>query len=112
MDTLLINGDFAPGSTGKPKAADGTAELFQRAMIRLNVPLGGFAYDASLGSRLHTLSTADPELETKALAAAQEALRPIGAVTAAGVCRLSGTPETITVRCVCGEEEREIEVKL
>ena len=55
MDTALANGDFQLDSNGRPKQIGGVQELLQRAMIRLNVPLGSFAYDTALGSRLQTL---------------------------------------------------------
>lgn len=112
MDTLLVNGDFAPGSNGLPKSVGGTRELFQRAMIRLNVPLGALDYDASLGSRLHGLNPTDADFETEALAAAQEALRPLTGISAVGVRLVQNTPPTVAVGCVCGEEQMEIEVKL
>jgi hypothetical protein len=112
LDTLLVNGDFAPGSNGLPRPVIGTRELFQRAMIRLNVPFGAFDYDASLGSRLHGLNPADTGFETQALAAAQEALRPLTGVSAVSVRLVQGTPPAVAVECVCGEEHMEIEVKL
>ncbi len=110
MDTALANGDFSLGSNGRLKQIGGTGELFQRAAICLKVPLGGFVYDASLGSRLHTLKTDDPGFTAKALALAQEALRPIAAVTAEGV--RCPQPSLLAVQVSCRGESTEIEVKL
>lgn len=112
MDTALKNGDFELGPNGRPKSVGGVRELFQRAEIRLRVPLGGFVYDPLLGSRLRGLDPADPELEAKALAAAQETLRPLPAVTVFGVRRILGEPPAVSVRCGCAGETKEIEVEL
>lgn len=87
MDTALANGDFKPGSNGLPKKIDGTAELFQRAMIRLSVPLGTFSYLPMLGSRLRGLNPNSADFSVRATAAAQEALRQLPAVTVTGVRR-------------------------
>ncbi len=109
MDTALENGDFALGSNGRLKQICGTQELFQRAAIRLNVPLGSFAYDAEFGSRLHALREDDPNYLGKALAAAQEALLPLSAVTAEEVRRPE--PGVLMVQVACQGESMEIEVK-
>lgn len=112
MDTALSNGDFSPGSNGLPRQLSGTQELFQRAMIRLSVPLGNLDYDAALGSRLHGLNPSDADFLAKAAAAAQEALCPLPGITAKNVRVSSQSPPTVTVTCVYGEEQKEIEVKL
>lgn len=112
MDTALTNGDFAPGSNGRPQQIQGTREILQRAMIRLNVPIGGFDYDAALGSRLHTLNVNDADINAKALVMAQEALRPLSSVAVAGVKLLSAEPPAIAVQLNCGGENAEIEVRL
>lgn len=109
MDTALSNGDFSPGSNGLPRQLTGKQELFQRAMIRLSVPLGSLDYDAALGSRLNP---SDADFPAKAAAAAQEALRPLPGVTVKNVRVSSQSPPAVTVTCVCGEEQKEIEVKL
>jgi hypothetical protein len=110
MDTALVGGDFARGSNGRVKQIGGTQELLQRAAIRLNVPPGGFVYDASLGNKLYTLKADDPGFTEKALALAQEALRPLSAVTAEGV--RCPEPAVLAVQVSCRGKSAEIEVKL
>jgi phage gp46-like protein len=90
----------------------GEQELLQRAMIRLNVPLGGFDYDAELGSRLHTLKTDDADFSEKAVAMAQEALRQLAEVTVAGVRRPADQPGTVMIQVSYNGKTEEIEVKL
>lgn len=111
MDTALANGDFSVGSNGRPKQIGGTQELFQRAQIRLNVPLGSFVYDASLGSRLHELKADDSGLSEKALSMAQEALRVLPQV-AAESSKCSGEPLVAVFQLRCGGETAEIEVRI
>lgn len=110
MDTALKNGDFSTGSNGRPKQIGGILELLQRAMIHLNVPLGGFVYDTSLGSRLYTLETDDTDFTAKAVAMAQEALLPVPMVTVTGVT--CPEPKTALVQVECRGENAEIEVNL
>ena len=62
MDTALAGGDFSLGANGLPRGISGEEELLQRAAIRLRVPLGRFAFQPTLGSRLYTLR---PETEDK-----------------------------------------------
>lgn len=111
MDTALANGDFSLGSNGRPKQIGGAKELFQRAEIRLNVPLGSFVYDASLGSRLHELKVSDSGLSEKALSMAQEALRVLPQVTAESA-KCSGEPLAAVFQLRCGGETAEIEVRI
>ncbi len=110
MDTALANGDFAVGSNGRPKQISGAQELFQRAAVRLNVPLGSFAYDASLGSRLHELKAGDGGLNEKALSMAQEALRILPLVTVESA-ECSEEPLTAVFQLSCNGEETKMEVK-
>lgn len=112
MDTALINGDFTLAPNGRPKQIDGVQELLQRAAIRLNVPLGGFVYDAKLGSRLHSLKTGDDSMNAKALEMAQEALKPLPQLTVAGTVCSSGEPWTVKVALSYSGGAAEIEVKL
>ena len=60
MDTALLNGDFKL-SAGIPEILTGQGVLLQRAALLAGVSRGGFVYDPSLGSRLHTLTADDPE---------------------------------------------------
>ncbi len=112
MDTALENGDFRLGPNGRPVWIAGEQELIQRAMIRLNVPLGGFDYDAALGSRLHTLKTDDADFCEKAVVMAQEALRQLAEFTVAGVRRPAEEPGTVMVQLSYNGKTAEIEVKL
>lgn len=112
MDTALENGDFRLGLNGRPERISGEQELLQRAMIRLNVPLGSFDYDAALGSRLHTLKTDDADFNEKAVAMAQEALRQLAEVTVSGVRRSADKPGTVMVQLSYNGRTAEIEVKL
>lgn len=84
MDTALKDGGFCAAANGRPYRIGGTNEIFQRAKIRLTVPLGSFCFDPALGSRLHTLTGEEPDPDAAALLYAQEALRPLSGVAAAG----------------------------
>jgi phage gp46-like protein len=112
VDTALEDGDFRLDSNGRPKQIGGVQELLQRAMIRLNVPLGSFAYDTALGSRLHTLQTDDVSCSTKAIAMAQEALRQLPEVTVEGANCSTQEPGIITIQLGYDEKTTEMEVKL
>lgn len=111
MDTALANGDFSPASNGRAAAIGGKEELFQRAAIRLIVPLGGFACDPSLGSRLHTLKADTEERDEKALAFAQEALRKLPQVSAVSAVCSAQEPISVQVGVQYGGETRVIEVR-
>ena len=112
MDTALANGDFALGSNGRVKQVGGMQELLQRAMIRLNVPLGSFVYDPALGSQLHTLKINDANFSAKGIVLAQEALRQLTQFTVEGVRCCEAEPPTIAVTLSYGGNTAEIEVKL
>lgn len=112
MDTALINGDFKVSSNGRPEQIDGTQELLQRAAIRLNVPLGSFVYDAQLGSRLHSLKAEDDALNAKALAMAQEALKPLPQLTVESVSCAVGEPVVVMVQLSYSGGNAAIEVKI
>lgn len=111
MDTALMNGDFLLGFNGRPQKIQGAQELLQRAALRLKVPLGSFAYDPSLGSRLHELNPGDSGLNEKALTMVQEALRVLPQVTVEHT-ECSENPLTVMVALGCGGEKAEIEVKI
>lgn len=87
MELLIENGDYVRGPGGVLQTVSGTDALFQRAAMRLGTRLGEFAYDADLGSELHTLSPESPDHDRRALAMAREALStlPEVAVLAASV---------------------------
>jgi hypothetical protein len=112
VDTALESGDFCVGSNGRLKQIGGEQELLQRAMIRLNVPLGSFDYDATLGSRLYTLKADDADCSIKAVAMAQEALRQLPELTVAGVTSSAADPSATEVQLSYSGKTNEIEVKL
>lgn len=75
MDTLISGGEHRLDSRGLPVGIFGIEEVVQQAMIRLSVKRGSIPYDKELGSRLYQLVEQGEELDSKALAAAKEALR-------------------------------------
>lgn len=111
MDTKLENGDFSLGSNGRPQAVSGAGELLQRAKIRLTVPLGSFACNPELGSRLYTLTGNEPDRDARALSMAQDALRLLPQLEAESARYVPGSPPSVAVSVRCGAELDEIEVK-
>lgn len=86
MDTLLVRGDHFLDGRGLPVTLTGSAELIQRALIRLSVRRGSFSLDPSLGSELHRLPGARLDImERLALSYAQEALLPMAGVSVSQV---------------------------
>ena len=113
MDTVLENGDFKLGENGYPYVSGGETELFQRAAIRLKVPLGGFALDAKLGSKLRTLKNEkEASRAGKALSLAQEALRSLPQVSAEKAEYIPGDSPYVTVTVKCADDIREIKVNI
>lgn len=112
MDLKLSGGDFAVDENGKPETISGAEELFQRAAIRLTVPLGAFACGPALGSRLHTIGASAPLREEKAFSAAQEALQNMPQIAVKGAAYPDGDPLKVRITLECGGEDRELEVKL
>jgi hypothetical protein len=112
MDLELTGGDFAVDKKGRPKTVTGAEELFQRARIRLAVPLGSFACNPSLGSRLHTLTAGTPLREEKALSMAQEALRGLPQLEAVGASFPEGDPPRVKITLNYSGISRDMEVKL
>lgn len=112
MDTALKNGDFLPGSNGRPKQIGGERELLQRAAIRLKIPLGSFMYDPQLGSRLYELKAGGSELNARAFTMAQEALRSLPQVTVESAACSETQPLKAVFQLCCGDEKSEIEVNL
>lgn len=112
MDTAIANGDFSPGANGRPRAISGAEEKFQRAAIRLTVPRGAFCYDASLGSRLGTLTGQEDDPDGRALFYAQEALGEMTDVTVQSAQYLAGDAPSVRVSLLCGGQQKEIEVKI
>ena len=112
MDTKLENGDFALGSNGRPQTVSGTVELIQRAKIRLTVPLGTFAGNPELGSRLYTLTGNEPDRDARALSMAQDALRLLPQLEAKSAQFIPGGPPSVKIGLLFEQEIYEIEVKL
>lgn len=111
-DTAIADGDFLPGSNGRPEKISGVRELFQRAEILLTVPRGGFAYDPDLGSRLSELKNKGADPEGRALSFVQEALRRLPQVTAERAVFTPGDEPFVTVTLTCGTQKKEVPVKL
>lgn len=112
MDLKLSGGDFVAGENGKPQTVLGKEELFQRAEIRLTVPLGSFSCNPGLGSRLHTLKEDTPLKNEKALSMAQEALKTLTQVTVTGAEYTGGETPCVKVTLRYAGEERELEVQV
>lgn len=112
MDLKLSEGDFLTDENGRPKTVTGAEELFQRAKIRLSVPLGSFACNPQLGSRLHTLTADTPLREEKAISMAQEALRNLPQLTVEGAVFQEGNPSKVIITLNYGGECRNVEVQL
>lgn len=112
MDTAISGGDFALGANGRPKTAEGAEELFQRATIRLTVPLGAFPCNPALGSRLHALTADTPLAGEKAFSMAREALRSLPQLAVSGAQFRAGGGPSVAVTVSYGGESRELEVKL
>ena len=110
-DTAMGDGGFRPAANGRPFRVGGAEEMLQRAAIRLTVPLGGFCYDASLGSRLHTLTGNEPDTAAAALPLARDALRALPGAEAIGVS-YDAASRAVTVAVEYGGEQRKIEVRL
>lgn len=111
-DTAIADGDFLPGSNGRPERITGARELFQRAAILLTVPLGGFAYDPKLGSRLRELKGESSDPAGRALALSQEALRRLPQVSAESAVFTPGDAPCVKAVLSCEDQNMEIEVKL
>lgn len=112
MDTAISGGDFELGANGRPRTAEGAEELFQRALIRLTVPLGAFPCNPALGSRLHTLKAGTPLADEKAFSLAREALRSLPQLAVTGAKFFAGDEPSVRVTVSYGGESRELEVKL
>ncbi|NLJ30339.1 MAG: histidine kinase [Clostridiales bacterium] len=112
MDLSIKNGDFETGGGGFPLLLDGVGELFQRAAVRLTVPLGAFVYNPRLGSRLKGMAPAAPNFEEDAFSAAQEALLPLEDVSVKSVRLVSEQPPVLGVTMECGGRQTEAEVTL
>lgn len=84
MDNLIVNGDMALDGNGDVQLVTGIQEVIQRAMIRLTVKQGAFAYDQTLGSRLHYLDIHQVDDYTL-LSMVREALDDIDEITVSGV---------------------------
>jgi len=112
MDLELFAGDFIKDGNGRPKTITGAEELFQRAKIRLTIPLGSFACNPQLGSRLHTLTADMPLREEKALSMAQEALRNLPQLTVEGAVFQEDTPPKVIITLNYSGESRDVEVQL
>lgn len=110
MDTAIENGDFGLDANGLPRPLSGEEELLQRAAILLRVPLGRFAYQPELGSRLHSLQPGVPDNDANARAMAQEALRTLPQVHVERAICSATEPLTVRVQLSWDRGRGEIEV--
>jgi hypothetical protein len=110
MDTAINGGDLAMAANGRPYSVEGLDEIFQRAAIRLTVPAGSFCYDASLGSRLGTLTGKEPDPDATALSLAQDALRPMPGMVVKSAEFKAGTPNKVVVELSFNGALKKIEV--
>lgn len=112
MDLAISGGDFTLGENGRPVRIEGPGELYQRAAIRLTVPLGAFFCNPSLGSRLHTLAADTPLRDQRALSMAQEALRGLTQLTVQSARFQDGDAPSVQITLKYGTETKNVEVKL
>jgi hypothetical protein len=113
MDTMLENGDFKLAENGYPYLSGGKDEIFQRAAIRLTVPLGSFTLDTQLGSKFYTLKNEkEPVAAGMAISLAREALRKLPQVSAEKAVYEAGAEPCVTVTVKYGAETEEIKVKI
>lgn len=112
MDLAVSDGDFVLDENGRPVSIQGAEELFQRARIRLRVPLGAFSCDPKLGSRLFTLKGQAGASEEKALSLAREALAAMPQVEVLEARYLPGDAPRAAVTLACNGTRREWEVEL
>lgn len=113
MDTLLVSGDHYTDARGLPVALEGSRELVQRVLIRLQVRKGSFALDPSLGSELYRLRrSADEQNNRVAMGYVQEALADMPEVSVYGVtCTPTGLDELLVeVELSLSGEEALLEV--
>ena len=94
----MYHGDHQQNRQGFPVLISGAEELFQRACIRLTVPLGRFIPDKNLGSRLYTLGRAAPEQRQElALEYAREALIGMEDIRVVSARIFSGEDQAIEI---------------
>lgn len=74
MGLMIEGGDFVLDERGRLLEKTAIDELLQRALARLAVPKGSFAYDRQLGSELWTLRSESENLQGRAFVLAREAL--------------------------------------
>jgi len=99
MDTLLYQGDHATDARGIPVAITGAQELIQRALLRLGIRRGSFAYDRNLGSELYRLSHDTSSATHRAARSyVQEALIPLPELMIGDIdCKIERDRMRITV---------------
>jgi len=100
MDTLLYRGDHATDARGIPIKVTDVDALVQRALLRLGIRRGSFAYDRDLGSELYRLSR-DTSSATRRAASSyvQEALIPLPELIIDDVgCKIERERMIVTVK--------------
>lgn len=112
MDTKIINGDFVRSTAGLLQTVECFEELLQRVKIRLTVPLGSFACQPSLGSRLSLVYNEEQRLRSqRAVQLAQESLSEIPDVSVLSANVNSGG-DKIVFKIMSNNQIGEVEVNL
>ena len=115
MELKLENGRYVMGPGGVPEKVRGTAELLQRAQMRLAAKRGSFWPDPEYGSRLHLLGALKPSQRGAAARQyAAEALASERGVRLGTVTYREGTDgrAAVTVEVIAGDAAGELSVNI
>lgn len=110
---MISNGDHALNINGRPYYIDDADEILQRAVIRLGIKKGRFAYDPTLGSELYKLTGPVTEsLKKTAYSYVTEALLPIPQITVESVsCQAFGT-DSLKVTAALKYKDRQYTIEV
>ena len=115
MELKLENGRYVMSAGGVPEKVHGTAELLQRAQMRLAAKRGSFWPEPEYGSRLHQLGAL--KSSQRAAAARQyaaEALKPETQLRLGTVTYREDTDghAAVTVEVIAGDAAQELSVNV